>query len=279
MASKPTANAKRSDLFQIPIDEIVIDEKQNGRWENHDGEAILELAKSIVENGQLQPCVGRRVGNEVHLSAGYRRALAVKHILQDPDLRAKVPGDLFLKVTLVNQNAEDAFVTNVIENKNRRDTSSIDDAHNHERLKRFGWTDQKIADLYGIAVSYVGQLRKLLQLPADVQRLVHRSKIAVGLAINMVDLPAEQLQKIVTDANGENGVDRDAVNEQIRQRRQAQGRKHGRSIREVRQYFEAVKSDEDQSLSRFASDLLRWLGGQVGDAGMDNAFKRFRESV
>jgi ParB-like chromosome segregation protein Spo0J len=61
----------RGDVFFIDPQEIIVDEKLNGRWEPHDEAAISSLVKSYEEEGQLQAVQVRKVAeNRVQLVMG-----------------------------------------------------------------------------------------------------------------------------------------------------------------------------------------------------------------
>src|ERR1700676_4542922 len=131
----------RQDEFLIDPQEILVDEALNGRWRPHDDEAVDQMVKSFEAEGQLQAVQVRRVhDNKVQLVLGYRRYNAARlYNERHPDQPMKVR----CKVVIVND--EEASRRNVVENRERAETTPVDDAHNQRRLREgFGWTDGRI---------------------------------------------------------------------------------------------------------------------------------------
>ena len=90
-----------------------------------------------------KPVQVRKVAdNRVQLVLGYRRhRAALLYNLRHPDNPMK------LKCVVVTVNDEEAFRRNIVENKQRAETTPIDDAFNQRRLREeFGWTDARIAE-------------------------------------------------------------------------------------------------------------------------------------
>ena len=129
----------RADLFLILPENIVVNKADNGRAIPHSQEEIEALAHSIIDHGQQQPVVVRRIEDKkVALVSGYGRYKAVRHI--NAVLRPDVPVKLQCKV--VDCNPEEAFVRNIVENNERAATTPVDDAHNQRRLREeFGWPE------------------------------------------------------------------------------------------------------------------------------------------
>lgn len=196
MASKINAgDVGRSDLFLIDPDEIDVNESLNGRWKPHSEDDIDQLAKSILEDGQLQPVQVRRIAdNRVQLVLGYRRYLAVTKVNKG----RKKDDRLKLKCVLTTVNDEEAFRKNIVENRNRKSTTPVDDAVNQRRLREeYGWNDTRIAEFYGCSPSLVSVLKNVLLLPDDVKARVHRRELALNTALALVDLtPEEQAEAL-----------------------------------------------------------------------------------
>ena len=95
----------RGDVFFIDPQAIIVDEKLNGRWTPHDGEAVEDMAKSFEAEGQLQPVQVRKVAdNRVQLVLGYRRHRAsLLYNQRHPDSPMK------LKCVVVTVNDEEAY--------------------------------------------------------------------------------------------------------------------------------------------------------------------------
>ena len=282
----------RGDVFYIDPHEIIVDEKLNGRWEPHDEEAVKALAKSYEEEGQLQAVQVRKVAdNRVQLVMGYRRhAAAVEFNKRHPDKPMK------LKAVVVTINDEEAFRRNIVENRERRETTPIDDAYNQRRLREnFGWNDTRIAAFYGVTAPYVGLLKKLLSLPTDTQKLVHGRQLSVKAAAALTELTPEEQQKALepmpelapvqvdsaqvdsapvqsTEATPVAAANLSSrVVKAVRAAKIEKGGKQARSLAEVRKFFEGLTGPgEKAQMKALAEVMLKFIQGRLADKTMEH---------
>lgn len=266
----------RSDLFHIFPHEIVVDEAENGRANPHSQEEIEALARSILKHLQQQPVVARRIeGNKVKLVSGYGRHKAVAYI--NKVLRPDNP--LKLAVRISEMNNEEAFICNIVENQDRADCTAVDDAHNHRRLREeFGWSEERIAELYKTSVSYLCQLRKTLQLSPAIQGEVASGNLPISTAITLTDLPEEERLEALNEAkNPETGkVSAEKINKRVRNKKIESGKGKGRSLRELRTFFEGlVGPGEKSSVSGLSKKILGYISGKLTDQQMTNAMNKF----
>jgi ParB family chromosome partitioning protein len=154
--------------------------------QNFDEAEIADLADSIRTHGILQPLVVRRSGDGFELIAGERRLRAA----QAADWR-QVP--VQIREVDDRQMAELAIVENV----QRKDLNAIEKAESFQRyLDQYGVTQEELASRVQIDRSTVANLIRLLELPAEVKRLVQEGGISQGHARALLPLgdPAEQIQ-------------------------------------------------------------------------------------
>lgn len=260
----------RSDLYAFSPECIVVDEKLNGRIDPHEEVAITALVKSFETEGQLQPVQVRRVeDNKVELVLGYRRHAACRKYNElHPDTPIK------LKAVIVNVTEEDAFRRNIIENRERKACTPLDDAVNQRRLRDlYNWTDVKIAQFYRVTPPYIGLLKKLLTLPEETQLLVHNRKLALQAAVSLADLTPEEQQAVIAEAEGEGGNLSSAVASKTRNALIAkdEGKAKARSLAEVRKFLETLNKKEDatEAVKRITSDFLRFIAGRLTDKTME----------
>ncbi len=269
----------RADLFSILPENIVVNEADNGRAVPHSPEEIEALATSILTYGQQQPVVVRRIEDKkVALVSGYGRYRAVGHInsILRPDLPVK------LQCKVVDCNPEEAFIRNIVENNERAATTPVDDAHNQRRLREeFGWTDQRIADFYKRSVAYISQLRKTLVLPTEIQQGVAQGNIPLAAALDLAALPAQEQKEAVAEAtNPETGkVVAETVRKRVRGKKIEAGGGKGRSIKEVRTYFEELTGPgEAEGIRGLSEKLVLFLSGKITDKQMTNALEKYTKS-
>lgn len=138
-----------------------------------DDAALAELTESIRASGLLQPIVVRAAGpGKYQIIAGERRWRAVTALGL-----ATVPA--------VVKTADDKTLLTLamIENVQRHDLSSIDEALGYKRMQdEFGVGVSEIARLTGKNRSTVANLIRLLGLPPELQELVHEGRLTEGHA-------------------------------------------------------------------------------------------------
>jgi ParB/RepB/Spo0J family partition protein len=272
MAMKLNAgDVGRADEFLIDPKEIEVVDALNGRWQPHATDDVENMVKSFETEGQLQAVQVRRVqDNKVQLVLGYRRYYASKaYNERHPDN----PMKLKCKVVLVND--EEAFRRNIVENRERKECSAMDDAHSQNRLREnFGWTDTKIAEFYKMTPPYVGTLKKLLTLSCDVQKMVHERTLSVQAACELTNLPVAEQQQILSQP----AVTSQEVVAAVRDKKIASGGKGSqRSIKEIRKFFEGLTGcGEPPAVKVFADDFLKFIQGKIKDETME---KRLRKVI
>ena len=137
-----------------------------------------ELVASIQASGLLQPVLVRPRNGGYELIAGERRWRAA--------------GKLgWAKIPAVVKDVDDQTLLTLalIENLQRDDLSAIDEAAGYQRLAtEFQLPHAEIARLVGRNRATVANLLRLLQLPPEVQALVHERKLSEGHARALLSL-------------------------------------------------------------------------------------------
>jgi ParB family chromosome partitioning protein len=137
-----------------------------------DEAALIELTASIEASGLLQPVIVRPRNGKFELIAGERRWRAVQRLGW-----AKIPA-------VVKEVDDQTLLTlALIENLQRDDLTSIDEAAGYQRLgEEFKLPQAEIARLVGRDRSTVANLLRLLKLPDEVKTLVQEGKLSEGHA-------------------------------------------------------------------------------------------------
>ena len=223
---------KVNDYFRVAPENLIIREDLRGRFLPPSDRDVMNLAISMHLYGQLQPAVVRLMDlsgkkNVPVLTAGFTRCNAArllrKGFIVPADFSEKelkvpegekakgkfvVPGEtiqdpeFMLSVVPVRGNDQEAFERNIEENQVRNNCSDIDDAHNQEVLRsKYGYTDADIARKYRYKNQQkVARLARLLQLPEDIQLLIHTGKLATTAALDLLDAPQDQWARILEAA-------------------------------------------------------------------------------
>jgi ParB family chromosome partitioning protein len=149
-----------------------------------DPEKLTELAKSMIEQGVVQPLVVRRVGSRYQIIAGERRWRA-----------AREAG--LAKVPVIVRQAEDRELLEIalVENIQREELNPIEEAGAYRRLiAELGYSQEQVAARVGKDRSTVANLLRLLRLPREIRDLVAEQKLSPGHARPLLTLDAPDAQ-------------------------------------------------------------------------------------
>jgi len=176
----------------IKIDTIAPNRYQPRK--NFDNEKIEELANSIKENGLIQPVIVRRNNGEFEIIVGERRVKA-----------AKQAGLTEVPAIIKDYSEEKILELALIENIQREDLNPVEEANAYKLiLERDMITQEELSKRVGKSRSYIANMVRILDLPADIQEYVSRGTISVGQAKVLVSIEdktkqAELVKKIVSD--------------------------------------------------------------------------------
>ena len=136
-----------------------------------DEKKIEELAQSIKKNGLIQPIAVRPGKNNAYeIIAGERRWLA-----------AQKAGLHDVPVIVLKLNDTQSLELAIIENIQREDLNSIEEAKGYDRLmKEFKYDHVKLTDFMGKSRSHISNTLRLLTLPLEVIKLVDEGKLTAG---------------------------------------------------------------------------------------------------
>jgi ParB family chromosome partitioning protein len=139
---------------------------------------LTDLANSMQASGLLQPVIVRPRDGGYELIAGERRWRAAERLG-------------WPKISAVVREVDDRTLLTLalIENLQRDDLSPIDEAAGFRRLgEEFHLGQAEIARVVGRDRSTVANLLRLLQLPPDVQTMVHEKRLSAGHARALLGL-------------------------------------------------------------------------------------------
>ena len=191
---------------QRTIKEIQIAEISPGRFQprqDFNEEKIAELSSSIKKHGVISPILVREVGlNAFEVIAGERR------------LRASKMAGLTSIPCLVDQKEDqNALEAALIENLQREDLNSVEEARGYDRLKReFGLTQEEVASATGKARSTIANSLRLLALPNPVLDLLSQGSLEKGHAKLLVSLDPNKALNLAKQIISSNLTVREAQN-------------------------------------------------------------------
>jgi ParB family chromosome partitioning protein len=180
------------DLHELAIDLISPNPDQPRTDISEEG--IAELADSISKVGLLQPIIVRPLGEGYQIIAGERRWRASRQAGLE-----RVP------VSVLSKSETESLEIALIENLQRQDLNSIEEARGYRRLlTEYRMTQAELADKVSKSRSAITNSLRLLDLPDEVQDLVYDGRLSAGHAravLSVSDEAARQklAQKIVDE--------------------------------------------------------------------------------
>ena len=173
-----TDNAGGSRL--VPVERLL-----PGRYQPRhsvDEEKISELAQSVRENGIIQPLLVRRHSEDkdsFEIIAGERRWRAAQ--------MAKLHE---VPVIIRDLSDQQALEIALVENLQRQDLSSLEEAEGYQRLMdEFSHTQEDLAKTVGKSRSHVANTLRLLGLPGPVKKMLGNGELSAGHARAILNTP------------------------------------------------------------------------------------------
>ena len=161
---------KKEQSNLIPPEKINLTNFQTRK--RFDKESLEQLARSIRENGLIQPIILRKKNNSYELIAGERRLRAAQIIKLD-----KIPS------IILDADDKKAFELGLIENLQREDLSPIEEANGYKRLMdEFNYTQEQLAKVVSKSRSHIANLLRIINLPEEVKKFILNGSISLGHA-------------------------------------------------------------------------------------------------
>ena len=197
-----------------------------------DEESLEELTNSIKSRGIIQPIVARSSGNKYEIIAGERRWLA-----------AQRAGLHEVPVVVVEADDKKALEFGIVENVQRHDLNSIEEAEGYKRLiDEFGYDQEQVAKFIGKSRSHITNSLRLLTLSNYITGLIKINKITPGHAKILVGLEnSDQIAKKIIKKN-------------------LSVRQTENLVRLYKSPVTLIKLSKDPNIKKIESDLMDKLG-------------------
>lgn len=155
-----------------------------------DEESLQELAASIKNQGIVQPLIVRKLPDDTYeIVAGERRYRA-----------AKMTGLTELPVIVREYSDIEAMTIALIENLQREDLNSIDEAEALNQLKTVHKLSQEeLAEKIGKSRSNVANTLRLLALPEKIKKLIASDAIKAGHGRALLGITDKKVQEELCD--------------------------------------------------------------------------------
>lgn len=163
-----------------PLRLALIDPKSDQPRKYFDKEALEQLARSISENGVLQPILVRLIGEggRYQIIAGERRFRA-----------AKLAGLSEIPAIILERDDKATAKIALIENVQREDLNPLEEARGYKALQdEYGMTQEELANEVGKSRPAIANTVRLLDLPEEVLTLVASGELSAGAARTLLGL-------------------------------------------------------------------------------------------
>jgi ParB family transcriptional regulator, chromosome partitioning protein len=164
---------------QLPVEGeqrmVSIDQLKGGAFnprKTFPEDELAELADSIRQKGLVQPILVRPdpATGGYEIVAGERRWRASQRA-----------GLHTVPVIVRDLSDQDVLELAIIENVQRADLNAIEEAFGYQDLiERFGYTQERVAEVIGKSRSHLANMLRLLKLPPYVIELIRSSKLTAG---------------------------------------------------------------------------------------------------
>jgi len=198
-----------------------------------DEESLEELTNSIKSRGIIQPIIVRpSSGNKYEIIAGERRWLA-----------AQRAGLHEVPVVVVDADDKKALEFGIVENVQRHDLNSIEEAEGYKRLiDEFSYDQEQVAKFIGKSRSHITNSLRLLTLSNYITDLIKTNKLTPGHAKILVGLEnSDQIAKKIIKKN-------------------LSVRQTENLVRLYRSPSKSIKTSKDPNIKTIESDLMDKLG-------------------
>ena len=186
-------NKSKSTTNKVLVSDLISNKYQPRK--NFSEAELEDLTNSVKERGIIQPIIVRNSegsSSKYEIIAGERRWIAA----QKAGLH---------EVPVIVTEADDlkSLEFAIVENVQRHDLNSIEEAQGYQRLiDEFSYDQDKVAKFIGKSRSHVSNCLRLLTLPKDVIELIKQNKISQGHAKVLVGLNNSSLiAKKIIDKN------------------------------------------------------------------------------
>ena len=167
---------KKGKIVELDLNDILPNRFQPRIKFNED--SIMELAESIKVHGVLQPIIVRPISDKYEIIAGERRYKA-----------SIIAGLKEIPAIIISYNDKDSAEVALIENVQRKDLTSIEEAISYKKILDMGYlTQEQLASKLGKSQSAIANKIRLLNLCDAVQEALMDEKISERHARSLLKL-------------------------------------------------------------------------------------------
>jgi ParB family chromosome partitioning protein len=180
----PLESSDEKEYFLCGIDLIRPNPYQPRRLFTEDD--LADLARSIKEQGVIQPLIARKTDDGYEIIAGERRLRA-----------ARMAGLTHVPVIVKAVDDENLLEISLVENIQREDLNPVEEADAYHRLMtEFGLTQEDVSERVGKSRSTIANFLRLRGLPQEIRDSLLDGSLSMGhaKALLAAPTPARQIQ-------------------------------------------------------------------------------------
>ena len=167
-------------IVEIALEEIKKNPYQPRTYFNE--EQLNELKDSIEKNGLLQPIVVKKAVKGYYIIAGERRFRAFELL-----------GKKTIPAIIKEMSDEEMMIFAVLENLQREDLSSLEEAESYKNLMdKMDLTQEELAKKLGKSRPYIANSLRLLKLPAEIKTELEKGIISAAHARTLLALKTKK---------------------------------------------------------------------------------------
>lgn len=229
----PITHKELGKIINVRISEIVPNPSQPRK--HFDTAELTSLAKSISQDGIIQPLSVRRIQGGFELISGERRLRA-----------AKIAGLNSVPCIIINLDEQRSAVLALIENIQRSDLNFFEEAEAITKLiSTYNMTQEEVAVRLGFAQSTVANKLRLLKLTEEEKQIIEKNNLSERHARAVLKLENSEQRKILLMKIAEGGWTVSATEKYIRNLENENAKKTSyekRSVmlKDVRLFFNTV---------------------------------------
>lgn len=171
-----------------------IEPNRNQPRKNFDQEELESLAASLKQKGMISPIIVTKRKDHYEIVAGERRWRA-----------AHIAGLTEIPVLIREYTEQEIDEISIIENVQREDLNSIEEANAYKRLMdEYKYTQEVVAEKMGKSRAAITNTLRLLKLSEKIQKMIVEKKLSEGharalLAVEDLSIQEKLAQKVVDE--------------------------------------------------------------------------------
>lgn len=220
-------------IIEISTADIIPNPNQPRRHFSID--ELTSLAKSISQDGIIQPLTVRKIESRFELVSGERRLRA-----------AKMAGLKNVPCILINADEERSAVIALIENIQRADLNFFEEAYGISKLiDTYKLTQEEIAVRLGLAQSTIANKLRILRLTKEEQQIIINNKMSERHARALLKITDEAQRKTVLAKAVENSwnvesTEKYILNMERESIKQDSYKKRAVMLKDIRLFFNTI---------------------------------------